>query len=44
LSSNAFSGRTTLPVSKNNSTKVIAAMTDSTSGSREVAAPRHGTG
>ena len=38
LSSNAFSGNTTLPVSKNSSTNVIAAITASTAGSREVIA------
>ena len=38
LSSNAFSGSITLPVSRNSSTKVIAAITPSTSGSREVIA------
>ena len=38
LSTNAFSGRTTLPVSRNSSTNVIAAITPSTSGSREVIA------
>jgi hypothetical protein len=36
LSSSALSGSTTLPVSRNSSRKVIAAMTDNTSGSREV--------
>ena len=38
LSSNAFNGNTTLPVSKNSSTNVIAAITASTVGSREVIA------
>ena len=38
LSTNAFSGRTTLPVSRNSSTNVIAAITPSTSGSRDVIA------
>ena len=38
LSSNAFNGSTTLPVSKNSSTNVIAAITASTVGSREVIA------
>ena len=35
MSSNAFTGSTTLPVSRNSSTNVIAAITPSTSGSRE---------
>ena len=35
LSSNVFSGNTTLPVSRNISTKVIAAMTVRTMGNRE---------
>ena len=38
LSSNAFNGNTTLPVSKNSSTNVIAAITASTVGSRDVIA------
>jgi hypothetical protein len=38
LSTNAFSGSTTLPVSRNSSTKVIAAITPRTSGRREVIA------
>ena len=35
LSTNAFSGSTTLPVSRNSSTKVITAIKPNTSGSRE---------
>src|ERR1700738_980589 len=38
LSTNAFSGNTTLPVSRNNSTNEIAAMTPNTSGSLDVIA------
>jgi hypothetical protein len=38
LSSSVFSGNTTLPVSRNITTKVITAMTVSTSGNREVMA------
>ncbi len=38
LSTKAFSGRMTLPVSRNSSTKVMAAITPSTSGNRDVMA------
>ncbi len=38
LSTRAFSGKTTLPVSRNSSRKVITAMTPSTNGNREVMA------
>ena len=38
LSTRAFNGSTTLPVSRNSSTNVMTAMTPSTSGSREVIA------
>ena len=36
----AFSGSTTLPVSRNSNTKVMAAMIPSTSGSRSITASR----
>ena len=36
FSTNAFSGRTILPVMRNNTTKVMTAITPSTSGRREV--------
>ena len=38
LSTNAFSGSITLPVSRNSSTNVIAAITPRTSGNRDVMA------
>jgi hypothetical protein len=38
LSTRAFSGKTTLPVSRNNNTNVIATISVSTMGSREVTA------
>ena len=38
LSTTALTGNTTLPVNKNSSTKVIAAITESTAGRREVIA------